>query len=259
MSEILVVEYPKIRNKESGNDLLDLIHNPNNQGWHFGWGDPEYWKFQDRLVVERGKVLDLGIAVGRSSFFFAIHGMEVLGYDNSNRWVNKLNRMAKAFKFSLKAEQADLTELDLGTNLYDVVILNQILFHLPGKKAIFDTLDKSWKATKSGGHIWVRTTGKAEERYEIYSSQAENHPDLCLDEDTFMDICICGGIERMEPHSYLDQLSLLKYFSHKGVKIIHSQTMPQFGQPNVMYGEDWFNPEAQYRLNGIISILAQKK
>lgn len=87
MSEILVVEYPKTGNNER-RDLSDLIHNPNERGWPFGNGDPEYWKFKDRLVVKGGKVLDLGVAVGRSSFFFALHGMDVLGYDNSRKWVN---------------------------------------------------------------------------------------------------------------------------------------------------------------------------
>lgn len=258
MAEILVVDYPKTRSKEIANTLNDLIHNPNVQGWHFGCGDPEYWKFQDRLVIEGGKVLDLGIAVGRSSFFFALHGMDVLGYDNSKGWVNRLNRMAQAFKFSIRAEKADIAELDLGTNVYDVVILNQVLFHLPGKQAILDTLDKAWEATKPGGHIWVRTIGKEDEKYKFYSSLADYPPDLCLDEDTFMAMCLCGGVERMEPHSYLDQMALLQYFSFKRARIIHSQTAPQFGQQNVMYGENWFNPEALYKLNGFISILARK-
>lgn len=75
MAEILVVEYPK--NRTVGDDLSDLIHNPNDQGWHFGTGDPEYWKFKDSLVVTGGKVLDIGITVARSSFFFALNGMDV--------------------------------------------------------------------------------------------------------------------------------------------------------------------------------------
>lgn len=258
MSEILVVEYPKKRNKVAGNDLSDLIHNPNEQGWHFGFGDPEYWKFKDRLVVKGGKVLDLGVAVGRSSFFFALHGMDVLGYDSSRRWVNRLNRMAQTFKFSVRAEQADLDELDLGTDLYDVVILNQILFHLPNKETIFDILDKAWNATKRNGHLWVRTAGKEDEKYQFYSSHADLYPDLCPAEDSFLDLCPCSGKEQMEPRTYLDQTALVRYFSLKNARIIHSQTIPQYGQQNVMYGEDWFNPEAEYQVNGFISVLAQK-
>lgn len=258
MSEILVVEYPKTGNNVSSSDLSDLIQNPKDQGWHFGNGDPEYWKFKDRLIVEGGKVLDLGIAVGRSSFFFALHGMEVYGLDNSKKWVNRLNRMAKTFKFPIRARQSDLFGVDLGTNLYDVVILNQVLFHLPGKKAAFDTLDKAWAATKHDGYMWVRTNGKEDDSFEFLSQVAEYDPDQLLDEDTFQSLCLCSGVRRLEPLLYLDQTALIQYFSFKGARIIHSQTIPQIGQQNIMYGEDWFNEEARYKMNGFISILAQK-
>lgn len=50
--------------------LNDHLYNPNENGWRFSTGDPELWKFQDRLLVPGGNVLDLGIGMGRISVFF---------------------------------------------------------------------------------------------------------------------------------------------------------------------------------------------
>lgn len=167
--------------------------------------------------------------------------------------------MAKAFRFSLRAEEADITELDLGRDLYDIVILNQLLFHLPNWETTFETLDKAWDATKVGGHIWVRTPGKEDEEYEKFRTMAEYGQGIETDEDTFLGMCACTGEMRPEPFLFLDQTALLQYFCLKGARIIHSQIIPRFGVKNVMYGKDWQNEEGEYKQNGMLTILAQKK
>lgn len=86
--------------------LDDLIRNnhPYEKGWDFNNGDPEFWKFQDRLVVRGGRVLDLGIGFGRSSVFFALNGMEVVGVDRLPEPINlSIEQAAEAAKCLNKA------------------------------------------------------------------------------------------------------------------------------------------------------------
>src|SRR5687768_14849213 len=99
------------------NELLEsFLHNPDDQGWHFSAGDPEFWEYSSKLLKPGGRLLDVGIGLGRSSLFFALHGMQVTGYDNNPEAVAKINAMARdvgqSIDFSVQAYVADVTDTD---------------------------------------------------------------------------------------------------------------------------------------------------
>lgn len=232
-------------------------------GWPFNTGDPEFWKFQEQLLVKGGKLLDLGIQFGRSSMFFALQGMEVTGYDLSRKNVQMMNNLAKAYNLPIKTIREDVSKIDFGKNIYDTVLLAQILVHFPNKKDAFKLFEKAIEATKPGGHIWVRASGKEDEQYTELMGRAETPFQTvftAVDEDVIMAPCDCSGKWKIEPRLYFGQTEIMEYFLKKGLKIKHSEILPQVGARNIMFGEDW-NPENfedQEKTFGTITLLAQK-
>jgi hypothetical protein len=220
------------------------------KGWHFGAGDPEYWKFS-----------------GSSSLFFALNGMEVVGIEPNQNSVIALNSMAKTVQqtlpeFKMKVLEADAIEDALPAGEFDVVILGYLI-HLPNQEATYKVFDKALAALKPGGHIWVRGAGKHSSGYEdlLYQSPRPSFYGQgevwAESEDVIWMPCGCSGEMRIEPTVFFDPLDFNKYFSEAGCKIVHSQTIERYGAPNIMYGEN-FRPDADHGRTGMISVLAQK-
>jgi len=252
-----------IQTKElsKGNQALfsDMIHSPNDQGWHFGWGDPEMWLYKDNLIAPEEKALVLGGGYGRTSLFFALNGMEVLNYETSRSLVRDANRIAKAYQLPLQAKQLDLNKLKLPTEKYHAVVLDEILAHLDSRDQALDVLERAWVATQQEGYIWVKAIGKEDDNYDERLYESNWQIGMLVDNDVFMGTCLRGGEVEEVPFLFLNQLDLLKFFNKNQARVIRSQTIPEYGAVNIMYGEDWPSPDAKIRYNGRISILAQKK
>lgn len=247
---------------QNPNQLLSSsLRNPAEQGWHFQAGDPEFWKFANRLLVPEGKILDLGVGrYYRSSLFFALQGMKVIGFETSKEAVKLIRAVAAGYRLPLIVKELDATKTDLGQSEYDTALLGQTFVHSPSRHEAYTLIEKVIEALKPKGHLWLRAAGKESSAFEQLPDYALNYPHEVwrIDEDTFMAPCFCSGVRQLEPHFYFDALNLLYFINRKGLKVIHSQIIPEKGRANIMYGEDWIHDIPPEELVGFITIIAQK-
>ena len=244
--------------------LSARLHNWHDQGgWYFGAGDPEFWQFSNELLKPGGKLLDIGIGLGRSSFYFAAHGMDVLGVDTDESRVADVNQMAAELKgvmpFDMKALRLDALQEDLPEGLFDTIIIGQVV-HIESKQAAFDLFYKALAALKPGGHIWVRGAGKESYAYEELSYYAYSglQPSYkFIDNDVIEHPCNCSGEDLIEPTLFFDPLDLSSFFASRGCTIVHSQTIPTEDKMNIMYGED-YNPDYPNPMGGMVTVMARK-
>ena len=227
-------------------------------GWNFSSGDPEFWKFRDRLVVPGGKALDIGIGFGRTSLPLALQGMNVVGIDNEPVSLGAMRGMTDAFPFlSIELRDQDIVSGEIEESEYDTVILGQTLTHLASVKDAYQVLDKAIKAVKPGGHIWIRAGGTQSDAYQELMSMADqgfegvrktgersfSHPDHHFG----------FGEENVV---FFEQTELMQYLAQKGLKIVHSQIDPDEGKMNIMFGEDW--KRGRIWKGGMITLIGQK-
>lgn len=228
--------------------------------WDFdNWGDPELWKWKDRLFRKEGRVLDLGIgSQARASMVFAMHGMAVDGYDIDKNRIDALNAIISSYRLPISPKIEDVRSANLGTERYDLVVMSNLFIHFPSKRAAYQVLEKALSAAKPGGYVWLRTAGKEDESYGYLAIYAYEFPHEVakVDDDVFMAPCSCSGKWRIEPQLYFDQTELLEYLLRHNFKIRESRILPDFGKRNFMYGEDW--ERMLYEKSGAISILGQK-
>lgn len=239
--------------------LTDRLRNPNGTGWSFLVGDPELWKFSDRLIVPGGRVLDLGAGFGRSSTFFALHGMQVTCYEIDPDAVQALRQTAEAFSLPLEVTAENLIGAELGIERFDTVLLGQTFVHFSSKKPAIDVLQRAIKAIKPGGHLWLRAGTKLDSGFEELTGYAKTFPNEVrrVNSDVYMAPCSCSGERRIEPHLFFNPIELLFLLRQKGLKVIHQQTIPALGKANIMFGESWHGVDPDREV-GMITILAQK-
>lgn len=250
---------------EFGNRVQEIfsshIHNPHDNGWFFPLGDPEFWKFSDRLLVPSGKALDLGIGDGRTSLPFALRGMHVTGYEINPNALATIRAIQEEYGLPIDIREQDITKADFGKEQYNTVLLGQTFNHFPSKELALRVLDRAIEAVKPGGHIWLRAGGKSSSAFvEDLPNYSLDYPQEVrrVDDNVYMAPCSCSGERIIEPHLFFDPLELPLFVSKRGLKIVHTQVIPQKGKMNIMYGEDWNKSQEPPRLGGMITLIAKK-
>ena len=236
-----------------------VLRNPLNtkdhpaRGWWFLNGDPEFWKFSDRLVVLGGKALDLGMGLGRTALPFALGGMEVTGYDSNWTVATSVRKLVKAYPFlPITVKNRDVRTADLGRSEFDTAILGDTFAHFLNRESAYTVMNKALVALKPGGHLYVRATGVMDSEYDKLVKGGMQIGDHLMEA-----ACRCSGELKFEPHLFFEQTEILQHLIEQGLEIVHSQVLPQKGQVNIMYGED--APEGRVSQGGRITVIAQKK
>jgi 2-polyprenyl-3-methyl-5-hydroxy-6-metoxy-1,4-benzoquinol methylase len=258
MKETHLGRETRIKAVQAVPELDSYIKNPEGNGWYFGAGDPEMWKYQKELLVPGGKVLDLGIGDGRSSMFFAMNDMEVHGIDTNRRMTAELDPIIES-GVPIKITHGDFTTTPIEKGAYDTVIMGHSLVHADSQESALTALESAVEAVKPEGHVWLRTTGKMSSGYEDLKDQAQfDHQVEQIDEDTFEIPCGCSGEMQREKVLFMDPIQTMAFFTQNGMEIVHSEVLPkqELWQDNVMYGEDVMTP---HEVGGTISILAKKQ
>ena len=260
------IGHPQMADREGILSLPPYIADPhldrNENGWWFGTGDPEFWKFQDKLLVPGGKVLDLGIGVGRTAFPFALRGMFVIGYENDPDQSSILESVLNAYDFlPIELRNENIATAELGESEYDTVLLGQTLTHQASIEDALLILDKAIAALKPGGHLWLRTGGKESDAYMEFRESAMFGYDGVqqINENVFS---VMGGHGGHGGHNggyslFFGQTELMVYLAQRGISIVHSQVVPSEGQMNIMYGEDWRKDRGIW-LGGMITLIGEK-
>lgn len=255
MSEIIIPQR---------NELFEARLHGDSEGWHFGAGDPESWKFSKELLKPGGTLLDLGIGDGRGSLFFALHGMHVVGIDNDGERLESLQQLANDLRevipgsFGLAIE--DLIGIDLPRDTFDTVLIGSLI-HLPSREEVLGLIEKAYGALKSGGHIWVRAVSKEDSLYEEMRGMSTYDDDYIVrDSGHVIDHpCTCSGEYRIDPTVFLDPFDIHTVLGKKGANLIHSQTIPVKGKNNIMFGEDFNKGHRRpHQTSGAVTIIATK-
>jgi 2-polyprenyl-3-methyl-5-hydroxy-6-metoxy-1,4-benzoquinol methylase len=99
------------------------------------------------------KVLDIGAGFGRASMPFALRGMEVTALDEVSAYTDELERMTEDGVVYRSIRDECPTEADLGT--FDVVLVNDVLFHAESTDEALAILQWSYDRLKAGGYMWA--------------------------------------------------------------------------------------------------------
>lgn len=106
-------------------------------------GNKEYWdnKFEKRgdnplnpettlvnniNLLKKGSVLDLACGDGRNTLFLLENNFEVIGVDFSDKALERLDRFAKGFNYSVTTKQLDLSKSNSlkGFGVFDNIVIN---------------------------------------------------------------------------------------------------------------------------------------
>lgn len=232
------------------------------EGWNFSAGDPEYWRFHDVLVKPGGKVLDIGIGLGRSSLYFAFNGMSVTGYDTNPENVEEVNQfvaeLTPYLPCDMQAIHGDVKEAEIPNGEFDTAIL-AYMHHQPSKAAMFELADIALDSLKPGGALWFRAVGIHSSGYRDMLRASEYYPDeiAIVGDGVIEHPCQCSGEYKIEPSVFLDPSEVIGYFAGKNTHIYHTQTLPTYDRWNMMFGED-FRQDVHTEEGGMISVLAVK-
>ena len=123
------------------------------------YGDePEHGIIEYIDLVEKGKVLDLGVGDGRNSLFLANMGYDVCGVDISKENVELFNSKAKRLGLDVNSILGDIRDINIEENEYSLIILSWVL-NFFNKSDIDKILAKAKKGLKKGGliHFYVFT------------------------------------------------------------------------------------------------------
>lgn len=241
-------------------DILNAILHCDTDGWVWASGDPEFWKFRDRLLVPGGRVLDLGMGFARTSLFFSLQGMKPTAYEVDPNPIKAVTLLKQGYGFPITIVEEDITKSDLGNEEYDTVMLGQTFVHFESKARALHTLQKAVQSLKPGGHIWVRAGTKEDSSYKDLDEYKSVYPMEVaqLDKDVFLAPCTCSGEYRIDPQLFFDPLDIPVFLSSQGLRVVHTQLIPETGRANIMYGEDWHSEQTHNKINGLATVLAQK-
>lgn len=98
------------------------------------------------------KILDIGCGNGRMAEVFKDLDIEYLGIDNSAELI-KIAQQRFANNKKIKFQIADITDLQLGENKFDLVLVIAVLHHLPTRKLRLQALREIYKTMKPGGFL----------------------------------------------------------------------------------------------------------
>ena len=122
------------------------------------------------------KALELGCATGWISLAMAQRGADVTGRDLSEKSLGIARAYYESIKDkvsgSVQYEQADLNNIQLPENTYDVIVVKAVLHHLINLEY---TISEIHKALKPGGLLWVGDTNGEEATSTVLIAGA-----LCL-------------------------------------------------------------------------------
>lgn len=99
--------------------------------------------------IKKGKILDLGAGEGGDAIFLAKKGFDVKAIDISETAINKIKKIAKKEKVSIKAEAADLETYKIKQN-YDAII-SFAAIHFLKKQQINKIIKDMKEHTNKGG------------------------------------------------------------------------------------------------------------
>lgn len=98
------------------------------------------------------RILDIGCGNGRMAGVFQDMDIQYLGVDKSAELI-KIAQKCYADNKRIEFKIADITDLKLGENIFDLVLVIAVLHHLPTRKLRLQALREIYKVMNPGGTL----------------------------------------------------------------------------------------------------------
>ncbi|MDU2686193.1 methyltransferase domain-containing protein [Paeniclostridium sordellii] len=139
--------------------------------------EPEHKIIEYIDLIEKGKVLDLGVGTGRNSFFLSALGYEVEGVDISKENITSYLNKAKNLGLDLKGTVMDIKNFEIKENEYSLIIVSWVL-NFFRKSEIDIIIEKIKKGLKKDGIVYFSAFSILDDFY------IENLDRFCGEENT---------------------------------------------------------------------------
>ena len=135
--------------------------------------DPVPFLRDNSHLLPKGKTLDIAMGEGRNGVYLATQGFDVLGIDISSVGLDKAQMLAEENGVSISTAIADLEEVELDKDTYDVVLC---MYYLQR-----DLFPKIKDALKSGGMAVVETYNTDYLKYSDFNKKYLLEPNELLE------------------------------------------------------------------------------
>lgn len=118
------------------------------------YGDePEHLLIEYINLIDKGKVLDLGVGTGRNSLFLSSIGYDVEGVDIVDENIKNYLEKSKELQLNVDGTVADIREFEIKENEYSLIIVSWVLNFF--KKSEIDMIiEKIKKGLKPKGIVY---------------------------------------------------------------------------------------------------------
>lgn len=173
-------------------------------------------------------VLDIGCGAGNYTLKLlqSLPGLDVTLVDLSRPMLDRaVQRVAPATSGTVSTARADIRELDLGENRFDIILASAVLHHLRTDEEWRDVFAKCRKALRPGGSFWISdlirhsTPTIQSLMWERYGEYLKEFKDAAYRDQVF------AYIEKEDtPRPLLFQLDLLREVGFTSVELLHKNS-----------------------------------
>jgi len=117
---------------------------------------PELGKTCEAIhLTKKSLVLDAACGYGKNSAYFYRQGIPIVGVDNCGNQLRRAVQYARNEGRDFDVARADVRYPPFRNFVFDLILLNSIIFHLPSSLSRESVLISSWKIIKPSGHLLI--------------------------------------------------------------------------------------------------------
>jgi tRNA (cmo5U34)-methyltransferase len=174
-------------------------------------------------------VLDIGCGAGNYTLKLlqALPNLNVMLVDLSHPMLNRaLERVGEATRGNIKAKQADIRELTLGKEQFDIIMAAAVFHHLRTDEEWKLVFSKCYAALRPGGSIWISdliehsTTHVQAMMWQRYGDYLTE-----LKDEAYRDHVYAYVEQEDTPKPLMYQIDLLREVGFSTVEILHKNSV----------------------------------
>ncbi|MDK2562307.1 class I SAM-dependent methyltransferase [Romboutsia sedimentorum] len=150
------------------------------------YGDePEHLLIEYIDLIDKGKVLDLGVGTGRNSLFLSSIGYDVEGVDIVDENIKNYPEKSKGLQLDVDGTVADIRDFEIKENEYSLIIVSWVLNFF--KKSEIDMIiEKIKKGLKPKGIVYFGAFSILDDFYiKNLDKACEEQYSLCFSESQY--------------------------------------------------------------------------
>ena len=126
------------------------------------FGNIDIYLFDQLLkgrITSSMSILDAGCGDGRNLIYFLRHNFDVYAVDSNPQSIQQVRMLASSLAPNLPSQNfliADVAEMPLPSEKFDLVISSAVLHFANGEQHFDKMLDEMWRVLKTGGMLFAR-------------------------------------------------------------------------------------------------------